>query len=183
LLGVLLWLGGLVLLAMLAPKLTGTSQLKSRARANNTQPLVYTVLTRYSAVAGVAIALVAASGVANAAIRMEHFGHFFAPYGQMGVLKAALTIPLGFLGLAHRVRVIPRLIPGTTQPPARARKTLWQLIAVEVVFMVGVMVTATLLGSSEPPKPEEIPPDASPARITTKYELPPELSAIRWITE
>src|SRR5699024_6245114 len=37
--------------------------------------------------------------------------------------------------------------------------------------------------SSEPPKPEEIPPDASPARITTKYELPPELTAIRWITE
>ncbi|MDN5912874.1 MAG: cytochrome c oxidase assembly protein [Yaniella sp.] len=183
LLGVLLWLGGLVLLAMLAPKLMGTSQLKSRARANNTQPLVYTVLTRYSAVAGVAIALVAASGVANAAIRMEHFGHFFAPYGQMVVLKAVLTIALGLIGLAHRVRVIPRLKTGTTQPPARARKTLWQLIAVEVVIMVGVMVTATLLGSSEPPKPEEIPPDASPARITTKYELPPELSAIRWITE
>src|SRR5699024_4779933 len=112
-----------------------------------------------------------------------HFGHFFAPYGQMVVLKAVLTIALGLIGLAHRVRVIPRLKTGTTQPPARARKTLWQLIAVEVVIMVGVMVTATLLGSSEPPKPEEIPPDASPARITTKYELPPELTAIRWITE
>src|SRR5699024_10832715 len=37
--------------------------------------------------------------------------------------------------------------------------------------------------SSEPPKPEEIPPDASPARIPTKYELPPALPAIRWITE
>src|SRR5699024_12549678 len=71
----------------------------------------------------------------------------------------------------------------TTQPPARVRTILWRLIAVEVVIMVGVMVTATLLGSSEPPKPEEIPPDASPARITTKYELPPELTAIRWITE
>lgn len=183
LLGVLLWVGGLVLLAMLAPTLTGTSQLKPKATKNNTQPLVYTVLSRYSAVAGVAIFLVAASGVANAAIRMENLSHFFSPYGQMVVIKGVLTIALGLIGLAHRVRVIPRLKTGTTQPPANARKTLWQLIAVEVVIMVGVMVTASLLGSSEPPKPEEIPPDASPARITTKYELPPELTGIRWITE
>ena len=183
LLGVLLWLGGLVLLAMLAPTLTGTAQLKPKARKNNTQPLVYTVLSRYSAVAGVAIFLVAASGVANAAIRMENLSHFFAPYGVMVVLKAVLTIALGLIGLAHRVRVIPRLKTGTRQPPEHARSTLWRLIAVEVVIMVGVMVTATMLGSSEPPKPEEIPPDASPARITTKYELPPELTAVRWITE
>lgn len=183
LLGVLLWVGGLVLLAMLASTLTGTAQLKPRAKKHNTQPLIYTVLTRYSAVAGVAIFLVAASGVANAAIRMENLSHFFSAYGQMVVLKGVLTIALGLIGLAHRVRVIPRLRTGTTQPPANARRTLWQLIAVEVVIMVGVMVTATLLGSSEPPKPEEVPPDASPARITTKYELPPELTASRWITE
>src|SRR5699024_11599593 len=55
LLGVLLWVGGLVLLAMLAPKLTGTAQLKPRARAKNTQPLVYTVVTRYYLVSVVAI--------------------------------------------------------------------------------------------------------------------------------
>src|SRR5699024_8563874 len=103
---------------------TGTSQLKSRARANNTQPLVYTVLTRYSAVAGVAIALVAASGVANAAIRMEHFGHFFAPYGQMVVLKAVLTIALGPIVIAQRVHVIHRLTKGCTQPTERVRNTL-----------------------------------------------------------
>jgi len=183
LLGVLLWVGGLILLAMLAPTLVGTSQLKPKVKTDHTQPLVYTVLSRYSAVAGVAIFLVAGSGVANAAIRMETIEHFFSPYGLMVVLKAVLTIVLGLIGLAHRVRVIPRLKTGTAQPPANARRTLWQLIAVEVVIMVGVMVTATLLGSSEPPKPEEIPPDASPARITTKYELPPELTAVRWITE
>lgn len=183
LLGVLLWVGGLVLLAMLAPKLTGAAQLKPKARKHNTQPLVYTVLSRYSAVAGIAIVLVAGSGVANAAIRMETLGHFLSPYGQMVLLKAVLTVALGLVGLAHRVRVIPRLKTGTSQPPAKARTILWRLIAVEVVIMVGVMVTATLLGSSEPPKPEEIPPDASPARITSKYELPPELTAIRWITE
>ena len=183
LVGVLLWVGGLVLLAMLAPTLTGTAQLKPKVKEQHTQPLVYTVLTRYSALAGVAIILVAGSGVANAAIRMDTLEHFFAPYGLMVVLKAVLTIALGLIGLAHRVRVIPRLKTGTVQPPANARKTLWQLISVEVVIMVGVMVTAVILGSSEPPKPEEIPPDASPARITTKYELPPELTAVRWITE
>ncbi|HIW46639.1 MAG TPA: cytochrome c oxidase assembly protein [Candidatus Yaniella excrementigallinarum] len=183
LLGVLLWVGGLFVLIMIAPLLTGTAQLQPKATKHHTQPLVYTVLTRYSAVAGIAIALVAASGVANAAIRMENLSHFLSPYGLMVMLKAALTIVLGLIGFGHRVRVIPQLKTGTTQPPARVRTILWRLIAVEVVIMVGVMVTATLLGSSEPPKPEEIPPDASPARITTKYELPPELTAIRWITE
>lgn len=183
LLGVLLWVGGLVLLAMLAPTLTGTSQLKPKIKKGHTQPLIYTVLSRYSAIAGVAIALVAASGVANAAIRMDSIEHFMAPYGQMVLLKGALTVVLGLIGLAHRVRVIPRLKTGTTQPPANARKILWRLIAVEVVIMIGIMTTASILGKSEPPKPEEIPPDASPARITTKYELPPELTAVRWITE
>lgn len=183
LLGVLLWVGGLVLLAMLAPTLTGTSQLKPKVKKGHTQPLIYTVLSRYSAVAGVAVALVAASGVANAAIRMENIEHFAAPYGQMVVLKGVLTVVLGLIGLAHRVRVIPRLKTGMTQPPANARRTLWRLIAVEVVIMVAVMVTASILGKSEPPKPEEIPPNASPARITTKYELPPELTAVRWLTE
>ena len=181
--GVLLWVGGLILLAILAPTLTGTAQLKPQVQKNHTQPLVYTILTRYSAVAGVAIVLVAGSGVANAAIRMENLSHFLQPYGQMVVLKAVLTIALGLIGLAHRVRVIPRLKTGTTQPPANARKILWRLIAVEIVIMVAVMVTAVILAKSEPPKPEEIPPNASPARITTKYELPPELTAIRWITE
>src|SRR5699024_11573510 len=99
-----------------------------------------------------------------------HFGHFFAPYGQMVVLKAVLTIALGLIGLAHRVRVIPRLKTGTTQPPARARKTLWQLIAVEVVIMVGVMVTATLLGSSEPPKPEEIRSEEHTSELQSRFE-------------
>lgn len=183
LLGVLLWVGGLVLLAMLAPTLSGTSQLKPKIKKGHTQPLVYTVLTRYSAIAGVAIALVAGSGVANAAIRMENIEHFMAPYGQMVLLKGALTVVLGLIGLAHRVRVIPRLKTGTTQPPENTRKILWRLISVELVIMVGIMTTASILGQSEPPKPEEIPPDASPARITTKYELPPELTAVRWITE
>ena len=183
LLGVLLWIGGLVLLAMLAPTLTGTAQLKSKAQKNNTQPLVYTVLSRYSAVAGIAIILVAASGIANAAIRIESLDDLLVPYGQLIVLKSVLTIVLGLIGLAHRTRVIPRLKTGTTQPPQNARKILWRLIAVEVVVMAAVMVTAVLLANSDPPVPEEIPPDASPARITTQYELPPELTAIRWITE
>src|SRR5690606_27535303 len=41
LLGVLLWVGGLVLLAMLAPMLTGTSQLKPKVKKGHTQPLIY----------------------------------------------------------------------------------------------------------------------------------------------
>src|SRR5699024_12837432 len=92
LLGVLLWVGGLFVLIMIAPLLTGTAQLQTKANKHHTQPIVYTVLTRYSAVAGIAIALVAAYGVAYAAFCMDTLSHFISPYGLMVLLNSALPI-------------------------------------------------------------------------------------------
>ncbi|MBD4427574.1 copper resistance protein CopD, partial [Xanthomonas citri pv. citri] len=39
-----------------------------------------------------------------------------------------------------------------------------------------------VLSRTAPPVPEEIAPDATPARILTGYELPPALEGARWIT-
>ncbi|MBD4583542.1 copper resistance protein CopD, partial [Xanthomonas citri pv. citri] len=66
--------------------------------------------------------------------------------------------------------------------PAPARRLLWQLIAVEAVIMGAVMGVSSVLSRTAPPVPEEIAPDATPARILTGYELPPALEGARWIT-
>ena len=41
---------------------------------------------------------------------------------------------------------------------------------------------SSVLSRTAPPVPEELAPDASPARILTGYELPPALEGARWIT-
>jgi cytochrome c oxidase assembly factor CtaG len=42
---------------------------------------------------------------------------------------------------------------------------------------------AVALGRTATPRPEELPPNASPARILTGYDLPPELTLERYLTE
>ena len=49
--------------------------------------------------------------------------------------------------------------------------------------MAAVMGLSAVLSRTAPPVPEELAPDATPARILTGYELPPELTGARWITE
>lgn len=48
--------------------------------------------------------------------------------------------------------------------------------------MGAVMGVSSVLSRTAPPVPEELAPDASPARILTGYELPPALEGARWIT-
>lgn len=183
LLGVLLWVGGLMALMWVAPWLVGTSQLRRRNRPESFEPLIYTTVQRFSTLAGLAIFLVVFSGIASMVVRMARPTDILEPYGMLAVAKIFLTVVLGLLGLAHRQRVIPQLKTSTNEPAKNAKTLLWRLIGVEIVIMFAVMAIASVLARTEPPKPEERPLDASPARILTKYELPPELTPARWITE
>ena len=64
-----------------------------------------------------------------------------------------------------------------------ARRVLWQLILVELLIMGVTSGIAVALGRSAPPEPTTYAPDASPAFILSGYELPPELTPERWLTE
>lgn len=163
LVGVCLWVGGIVVLAIIGGKL-GTQ--------------TTAVLKRFSALAGFAFALVFLSGIINASLRIGSLSQLGSEWGLLVTFKAIATILLGGIGLMHRQWIIPQLDTNMS-----ARRVLWQLIAVELAIMGAVSGVAVALARTAPPRSEDLQPDATPARILTGYELPPEPTAMRWLTE
>ena len=199
LLGVMIWVGGVVVLALVSPKIAHAAR-SLTAQDQGGAELVGTLLRRYSLLAGLALVTVAGSGVVNAALRVETLRQLFTTdYGLILVTKVTATLALAAVGWMHRSWIIPRLSGshlGTAAPLederthqgahegsprgelARTRfattKLLWQLILVEVALMSAVIGVSAVLGRTPPPVPEELPPDATPARQLTGYDLPPE---------
>ncbi|MFJ5861364.1 cytochrome c oxidase assembly protein [Pseudarthrobacter sp. NPDC092439] len=171
LVGVSAWVGGIIVLALLSGLLTGKN-------TDITEP----TLRRFSTLAGFAFVLVFASGVINAAIRITAWQDLVgSPYGQLILAKSAATLVLGGIGFMHRQWVIPQL--GRQGSAMSSRRVLWQLLLAELVIMGATSGIAVALGRSAPPEPTAYAPDASPAFILTGYELPPELTPERWLTE
>src|SRR5699024_9689797 len=109
LLGVVIWVGGLVTLALLAPTIARTATNFS-ARDQGGPELLGTLLRRYSLLAGLALVTVVASGVINAELRIETFAQLFTTsYGLMVVAKVVGTGALALCGWMHRSWIIPRL--------------------------------------------------------------------------
>jgi putative copper resistance protein D len=192
LVGVSVWVGGIILLALLSGLLAPRSAAGSAARsgqAGQNSPAVQggpditePVLRRFSALAGFAFALVFASGVINASIRVTSWADLFgSAYGQLILAKTAAALVLGGIGFMHRQWVIPQL--ARAGAAMSARRVLWQLILVELLVMGATSGIAVALGRSAPPQPTTFAPDASPAFILSGYELPPELTPERWFTE
>jgi putative copper resistance protein D len=179
LVGVSAWVGGIIMLALLSGVLgAAASGSQSAGRPDITEP----TLRRFSALAGFAFILVFASGVINSSIRLTSWNDLFgSAYGQLILAKAAATLVLGGIGLMHRRWVIPQL--GSRNGGLSARRVLWQLVVVEMLVMGATSGVAVALGRSAPPQGESLAPDASPAFIISGYELPPELTPERWLTE
>ena len=175
LVGVSAWVGGIIMLAVLSGILTGT---KAAGKADITE----STLRRFSSLAGFAFVLVLASGVINASIRITSWHDLFgSAYGQMVLAKAVATLLLGGIGLMHRQWVIPQL--SRKGAALSSRRVLWQLVLAELLIMGVTSGIAVALGRSAPPQPTTFAPDASPAFILSGYELPPELTPARWLTE
>ncbi|TNB68542.1 copper resistance protein CopD [Arthrobacter sp. BB-1] len=175
LVGVSTWVGGIIMLALLSGILTGP---KAATATDITEP----TLRRFSSLAGFAFVLVLASGIINASIRVTNWADLFgSPYGQLILAKAMATLVLGGIGFMHRQWVIPQLSrKGSTMS---SRRVLWQLVLAEFLVMGATSGVAVALGRSAPPEPTTFAPDATPAFILTGYELPPELTPERWLTE
>ncbi|WP_458112381.1 cytochrome c oxidase assembly protein [Arthrobacter sp. R1-13] len=173
--GVTAWVGGIIMLAALSGILTGS---KPAGKTDITEA----VLRRFSALAGFAFVLVFASGVINASIRLTTWNDLFgSAYGQLVVAKAIATLVLGAIGLMHRQWIIPQL--SRAGAALSTRRVLWQLVIAELLIMGATSGIAVALARSAPPQPTTYAPNASPAFILTGYELPPELTPERWLTE
>lgn len=179
LLGVTLWVGGIIVLVWVSPLLSRESTVVSRrGSATHREPLLAVVLRRYSALALGCYALVLLSGIINAQIRIGTWHQLDSGYGHIVVSKLVLTLLLAVLGFAHRRWLIPGVADGSRSRTA----TLWRVIVVELALMGLLMGIATALSRTAPPVPEEMPVDASPARLLTWYELPAEPTAASWFT-
>ena len=185
--GVVLWFGGLLVLAYLSRDLTGpdagTGTVPERVRGKATAasrrvPMAVAVLRRYSAVALLGFLLVAISGVLNAAVRLHGFSDLGTSYGLLIVAKACLTALLGLAGAAHRLWLIPRVEDGRLS----AFRGIWQVIAAELIIMAGaaglaVTLSRTAWGGREAmsvpsscTEPDR--GDSSPARVASRVDFP-----------
>lgn len=163
------WVGGIIVLACIIPAL---------ATADASGSTAQTVLRRFSALAGLAFALVLITGTISAIYRLGGIGGLLSPYGGLLLLKTAATLILGAIGLLHRRRIIPQL--SGSVPRSRL---LWRVLILEVVIMGAVMGLAVALARSPSPVPLEPDPKATPAQVLTGYLLPPELNGSAWLTQ
>ncbi|APX00458.1 cytochrome c oxidase assembly protein [Arthrobacter sp. QXT-31] len=166
LLGVCLWVGGIIALTV-----AGTALGKNTAD----------VLRRFSTLAGFAFVLVVGSGIINAAIRLESPPALASPYGVLLGAKTVAALILAGIGLLHRRKLIPAL-EAPAQPGPGGRWLLWRFIVAELLIMAAASGLAAALSRTPPPGGEEARPALTPAEILTGYPLPPELTTQTWFT-
>ncbi|HEY0239599.1 MAG TPA: cytochrome c oxidase assembly protein [Friedmanniella sp.] len=159
LLGAVLWVGGLIALVLVGGRL-GTQR--------------DAVVRRYSTLAGVCFAVVAFSGVINAALRLGSFAALGTTYGLLVVGKVVALGLLGAAGFVHRRRTIPAL---ATQRSAFAR-----LAAVELVVMGATVGLAVALSRSAPPVPDAPPGADDTISSLLGYPAPAPFTLGRYLT-
>jgi len=131
----LVWVGGLLALAMLRP-LLGTGLAVS--------------VQRYSTLAGWCFGAVAVSGIANAWIRIGSVSNLASTYGALIVLKVVALVALGAAGWQQRSRVVSRIAADPL-----AGRLFGRLALVELVVMSSAFALGTALSRSAPPVPDD----------------------------
>ena len=158
------WLGGLLTIVFLRGLL-------DRGR-------IGAVISRYSSLAIVCFVVVAVSGYVNAALRLGTLGELLTPYGILVVVKVVALLALGFFGLAQRRFLIDRM----QKAENGGRGYFWWLVAAELGFMGLASGVAVALARTATPVTEEL-VTYTPAHILTGEALPPELTAMSYLTE
>lgn len=163
------WVGGLVTLAVIA-----LADKPSREDFHR-------LLTRYSTIALVSFVVVAASGVANAWIRVGSMEGMLSSYGALVAAKSVTLVVLASFGVVYRRKLLGRLVEGSK--PSRIVATV---IAGEIAVMGVAMGLASALARTQTPVPQ-IPAtevaQATPAEILTGEVLPPAFEWWRVATE
>ncbi|MGI5194303.1 cytochrome c oxidase assembly protein [Streptomyces sp. CA-288835] len=157
LVGVALWVGGLVFVLVLAAR---------------REPDAAAAARRFSPLAGWALLAVAASGIVNAAVRLPSLGDVFTSrYGLMVIGKAVALTLLGAVGWWHRRRTLPALADGS-------RREFVRLAAGELLLMAAAMGLA--VGLSRTPAPGAEDASLSSAEELLGFPMPPPLGDFPW---
>lgn len=157
LMGVSVWLGGLVLLF---------------GFRNASHSRFVELLGRYSTLALISYIAIGVSGVTSALLRITDWTDLFSAYGLLILLKVGLFAVLGTFGYLHR-----RWLLRSGEPSA-----FWRLTVAELTIMGLTFGVATALGRTAPPVDDAplLPP--TPAQILSGDPLPPPLTPMSYLT-
>ena len=158
LLGVTVWVGGLLAIALMQPRIGGD---------------LSATVSRYSVLAGVSYAAVAVTGLQQAVIRLGSVSGIASAYGAMVVAKAVILVVLGLLGWQQRRRVIATI---STDGSGFAR-----LVLVELGLMAAAFGLGAVLGRTPPPVPDA---ELSPSAVLslTGFPDPGPMTVSDWVT-
>ena len=154
LVGIVIWVGGLVALYAL-----GTNRDKA--------------ISRFSSLALVGFILVAVSGVASSYVRLPGPEYLFSQYGLLIATKAGLLIVLGSFGALYRKKLIGESIG----------KSFWKLVLLELLIMGLALGMGTALAKTAPPVEESDFVVPTPAQLLTGEPLPPPFTFETFFTE
>jgi putative copper resistance protein D len=165
-LGVALWIGGLVALVTVAPDVRGGLP-QGAGHPDAPQDAgrygLPQIVGRYSTLALAAFAVVGVSGAVNAWVRLGGL-HLGSRYGMLIVAKGAALAALGACGWWHRRTTIPALRDGT------GKRAFLRLGTVEILVMTATMALA--VGLSRTPPPENAPDTLDLAALRLGFPLP-----------
>jgi copper transport protein len=170
------WLGGLVALLVCVPAATRALEAPDRTR------LLAGVLTRFSAVALIAVGALAATGVTQAILEVRHLDALTSTgYGRAVLAKVALLLALIGLGAVNRRRIVPALqrLAAAAAAPGGPGRALRMTLRWEVVLVLAVLgVTGALTGYAPPTSAEEGPQSVSKRMGPLDLELAVDPAAV-----
>lgn len=147
LVGLSVWVGGLLAIGLLLPILG---------------PALAITVQRFSTVAGWAFAMVAVSGVLFATVTIGSPTRLGTSYGIIVLLKVGLLLLLGVAGYLQRRVIVAR---GVDSPRRFAWLASGELVLMSLAVGLGVVLTRT-------PPPQSIPKDRDIALSLTGFPMP-----------
>jgi copper transport protein len=141
------WAGGLVAIVFALPAAT------SRLEAGERTGLLAETLIRFSGIALVSVAVLLASGIAQAVIQLDSLADLVETgYGRAILVKAGLLGLLVGLGAVNRRRSVPAMVEraDARRSPGEAGVVLRRTLRAEIVLIGGVLAATAVLAASSP---------------------------------
>ena len=152
LVGVVIWVGGLIALYAIRPDLKGSSK---------------PIAQRFSSLALVSFVLVGISGIGSSYVRIPDIQSLASPYGLLLAIKVSFLIGLGVFGAVYRKGILEKI---------DQKGSFFKLALLEISIMGLAIGTGTALARTAPPVDQGAFITPTPAQLLTGEYLPPELT-------
>ena len=158
LVGIVIWVGGLIALYAIRPDLKGSSK---------------PIAQRFSSLALVSFVLVGISGIGSSYVRIPDIQSLASPYGLLLAIKVSFLIGLGVFGAVYRKGILEKI---------DQKGSFFKLALLEISIMGLAIGTGTALARTAPPVDQGAFITPTPAQLLTGEYLPPELTLETFFT-